>query len=143
MKIAISGSRDCNEAMCQKVHEVTAWAQAHHHTILVGDAHGIDAVVRDDARRLNIPVEIYGAFNRFRLSFIGGSFKDCHFDSYMTRDHHIVDEADMVIALWNGHSTGTKEVIRYAHSTGKKTVVRIVPNRLATWYKNMDAIPKS
>ena len=143
MKIAISGSRECNANMINKLHEITTWAQANHHTILVGDAHGIDAVVRDDARRLHIPVEVYGAFNRFRLSFIGGSFKDCHFTSYTERDHHLINQADMVIAIWNGHSTGTKEVIRYAHSIGKKTIVRIIPNAVVTWYDSIVQVSSS
>ena len=128
MNIVITGSRECNNAMCQKIHEITAWAKANNHTILTGDAHGVDVVTRADCRKLHIPCSVYGAFNRFRLSNMGGHLEDCRFADYTTRDKFIVDHADLVIAVWNGKSSGTRLTFQYARVIGKKTIVRTIPD---------------
>lgn len=128
MNIVITGSRMCNIKLINKLHQITAWCKTNHHHVLTGDAHGIDLVARQDCCQLGITCNVYGAFNRFRFSNLGGHLADCSFQDYHSRDRHMVEHADMVIALWNGTSPGTRQAFQYARSLGKKTIVRTIPN---------------
>ena len=132
MKIAIIGSRQCNEMLVNKLHQITTWCKEHNHTVLTGDLHGIDLVARQDCAQLHIPCSVYGAFHKFRFSNLGGHLEDCHFTDYTSRDCYMVDHSDMVIALWNGTSTGTRQAFQYARSLGKKTIVRTIPTTEVT-----------
>ncbi len=128
MNIVITGSHDCNERLITKLHTITAWCKENHHHVLTGDANGIDMVARQDCHRLGISCNVYGAYNKFRFSNFGGHLADCSFQDYHSRDKFMVEHADMVIALWNGTSPGTRRTFQYARSLGKKTIVRTIAN---------------
>lgn len=51
------------------------------------------------------------------------------YDSMMKRNKYMVDNSDVVIAVWNGEKSGTGNTVRYAESCGKSIII-IDPNKL-------------
>lgn len=47
----------------------------------------------------------------------------------MNRNRYMVDNSDVVIAVWNGEKSGTGNTVRYAKKCGKK-IILIDPNKL-------------
>ena len=110
MKIAIIGSRECGninfEELLKKHLDVFA-----NDTIISGGARGIDTLAAQFARKHGIKLlefhPDYATYGR------GATF---------VRNRLMVDMADVVVALWNGSSRGTKYTIEYA----KKKYVPVV-----------------
>lgn len=46
-----------------------------------------------------------------------------HKRAYHYRNRQIVLESDLLIAFWNGYSTGTKYTINYAKTLNKKVII--------------------
>ena len=51
------------------------------------------------------------------------------YDCMMKRNKYMVDNSDVVIAVWNGEKSGTGNTVRYAESCGKSIII-IDPNKL-------------
>lgn len=51
------------------------------------------------------------------------------YDCLMKRNKYMVDNSDVVIAVWNGEKSGTGNTVRYAESCGKSIII-IDPNKL-------------
>lgn len=114
MKIAIIGSRECGninfEELLKKHMDILA-----NDTIISGGARGIDTLAAKYARKHGMKLlefrPDYATFGR------GATF---------VRNRMIVDVADVVVALWDGSSRGTKNTIEYA----KKKYVPVVIIRI-------------
>ena len=44
-------------------------------------------------------------------------------DCMQNRNKYMVDNSDIVIAVWNGKPSGTGSTVRYAHEKGKTIIV--------------------
>lgn len=123
MKVLITGSREASSTMLAKAREVIAWCTAANHTILVGDASGVDALVRRTAARFHC--QVYGAYGRFREPAIGGQLVRSDFPDYPDRDRFLARECDLCVAIWNGRSSGTRYTGQYVETLGKRTIWRV------------------
>lgn len=111
MKIAIIGSRnpgDINFALELEKRINIQDGDA----IISGGANGIDSLAADYAKGRNLQlVEYrpdYAQYGR------GATF---------IRNRQIIENADMVVAFWNGESRGTKYSIDYAKKIGRTTLI--------------------
>lgn len=136
MNIGFSGSRNWDDAQAalktvkqimQQTYEKYPAIQVH-----VGDAWGVDAMVVAAARLLFLPICIYGINHTWRnidvlhgLQYPRAVCIHCD-GGYLDRDRYLVDHIDLLIAIWNGTSRGTKYTYDYAVKSGKKA-------HLCTW----------
>lgn len=109
--IAIIGSRDfknknlLDETM-QKLHQTYTISQ-----IISGGAKGADTMGVQWANKNDIPTTVfYPDFKKHKRAY--------HF-----RNRQIVKASDIIVAFWNGHSTGTKYTINFAKSLEKEVIV--------------------
>ena len=131
MKVFITGSREANQAMISKVHEVVSWCFNEAHYILVGDAPGVDQAVREAvaAAEPGVICDVYGAYGQIRgprpdtdaIIIYHKSKPSC---TYQQRDEYLLKHADLVVAIWNGSSPGTLRNIQRAKELGKRVIVR-------------------
>lgn len=109
MKVIIAGSRqgftyrDVEKAMTMSGFPVTA--------IVSGTARGVDRLGEDWAERNNIPVTRFPAL----------------WDAYgkgagYIRNAKMADNADALVALWDGKSKGTQHMIKLAKKKGLQVV---------------------
>lgn len=109
MRIAIVGSRDYRNlrAVIEYVHQLPPDT-----VVISGGARGVDTTAVEAAKACGLKVEEYPAlWNRYGKS---AGFK---------RNYNIVDNADKVIAFWNGISRGTQHTISIARLAGKPVEV--------------------
>lgn len=137
----ICGSRVHCEKLMERARLLTARAWYRDHNILVGDAHGIDSIVVQQAESLKAKYCAYGinqrrGRNRARnyepvTVDISLAFKE----QYCQRDRALVDTADIVACCWNGYDkrSGTWRVFEYAVSQEKRTLL-YTPNGLIEDY---------
>lgn len=108
MRVLVCGSRHPSKAMCLKVQEVVEWVARKGYSLIAGGAVGIDSLVEASASKLSVPIEVIRGFP-------GG---------YLSRDRVMVYKSDLVIAIWDGQSRGTKYTFEFARKIGKQVVVR-------------------
>ena len=121
MKLAIIGSRSIKN-------EQLVWEAIHgflqHHivegtsvTIISGGADGIDSFSKTYAKKWHLDhVEFIPYFKLDQ----NAAYSAKHF---FVRNKQIIDNADKVLAIWDGTSTGTEHGIKYAQKTGKPVMV--------------------
>ncbi len=110
-KVAIIGSRDFKNKnlLDEKMQELNLEFPISH--IVSGGAKGADTLGQQWANKNNIQTIIfYPDFKNRKRAY--------HF-----RNRQIVQESDIIVAFWNGHSTGTKYTINYAKSLEKKVYI--------------------
>jgi len=121
MKLAIIGSRSVKDEdlVLQLVdtfvsdHAVEGVAV----TILSGGAEGVDAVAKRYASDLIFDhIEFIPYFKLDR----NADYTARHF---FVRNKQIIDNADKVLAIWDGSSKGTEHAIKYSQKTGKPVMV--------------------
>jgi predicted Rossmann-fold nucleotide-binding protein len=97
--------------------------------VLAGGAAGADALTESWCAENNVP------FVLFKPYFLLDPYATYSVRHYFTRNKQIIDNADMVVAFWDGVSPGTKWGIGYAKKHNKPiTVVRLPgdrPNKMA------------
>ena len=124
MKIAVIGGRDFNDysALAFIVSEYKP------SMLISGGAKGADSLAEKFSRDFGTPIKVYRAnWNDFTPPCRvlkhkrGGQMYNAL--AGMNRNTKIIEDCDMVIAFWNGISTGTKDSIDKAKTLGKKVVV--------------------
>ena len=106
MKVAIIGSRTITiENLENYIPEGTT-------EIVSGGAKGVDICAKLFAERNNI------AYTEFLPDY-----KKYGRAAPIKRNYQIVEYADVIIALWDGTSKGTKSVIDYCNKAGKKVQI--------------------
>ncbi len=102
MNVAIIGSRDFkNKELLDNTISL----------IVSGGAKGADTMGVQWANKNSIETKVYYP-----------DFKK-HKKAYHYRNRQIVRESELIVAFWNGHSTGTKYTIDYARTLEKNVMV--------------------
>ena len=122
MKVAITGSRTITDkdwvfAQIDNVLADLSKKQKKPVTLLSGGALGVDTLVREYAESKDVDFVL---FKPYHLVDNKVAFETKYFFS---RNRQIVDNADVVVCLWNGFSHGTEHVMKYTEKKGKKLVV--------------------
>ncbi len=123
--VLITGSRSCSQSMSIKVKEVVRWLADQGHSLIVGDAPGVDQVAINEMRRLGQSqcVEICSAYSR-PIPFPGRHVATVLEKGNLFRNRYMVSKCDIVIAVWDGQSRGTKYTFNYAQDRGIRVIVR-------------------
>lgn len=108
MKLLVCGSRIIDDY--QVVYDAIEASPFEPETIVHGDADGVDSFADLYARRRNIDRDVH-PIPDWVWETIGGS-------AGPMRNGYMVDDADAVVAVWNGESAGTKDTIQQAESEG-------------------------
>lgn len=109
MKVAIIGSRNLVNV------EISKYIPENVTEIISGGARGIDTLAEEWAEKNGIPKTIIKPeYERFKR---GAPLK---------RNEKIVELADVIIALWDGKSRGTKFTIDYAKKVKKEVNIYIL-----------------
>ena len=110
MKLAIVGSRSFkDEGYIWQ--EIERFIRDHSHArpvILSGGASGVDEYAKRYAEKWNLN---YIVFQPYFVAEPTAKFKALH---YFVRNRQIVDNADKVLAFWDGISKGTDYTVQYA-----------------------------
>ena len=108
MKVAVIGSRGFND------YELVVKTLSNLHiTLLVsGGAKGADTLGEKYANEHDIPTLIFKPDWETHGKAAG-----------MIRNTTIVDNSDIVVAFWDGESSGTKDSITKAEKKGKKVII--------------------
>lgn len=106
MKVAVIGSRSITAYPLEDI------IPADTTEIFSGGARGVDTLARQYALLHDIP------FTEIRPDYVRYSK-----GAPLRRNMEIIARADMVIALWDGKSTGTAQVIAECRKTGKPLIV--------------------
>ena len=110
MKIAVVGSRDFKDEdfIIETLHNETKFLPPEGYIIISGGAKGVDTIAENFAKEMDLKTKIFlPDWNRYgkRAGFL--------------RNELIINEADKVIAFWDGSSKGTKHSIDLAIKAGK------------------------
>lgn len=111
MKIAIVGSREPGNINFAKELEKRINIQSGD-TIISGGAKGIDSLAAE-----------YATAHGLALVEIRPNYAKNGRGATFIRNREIVDNADIVVAFWNGTSKGTKYTIDYANKKGVTTLI--------------------
>ena len=109
MKVAVVGSRTLREV------DVAQYIPPESTEIITGGAYGIDALAERYANSRGIPVRVF----RPDYDVLGKL-------APLARNDQIVDAADLVIAIWDGVSTGTRYTISRAQKCNKPVKIYLV-----------------
>lgn len=119
MRVAVVGSRNLTI-------EISKYIPKDMVLLISGGARGIDSLA-----------EKYADNNGISKLIFKPDYKKYEEKAPLIRNKLIVQNADLIIAIWNGVSTGTKFTIDYAKSLGKKiklflidTETEIMPGNL-------------
>ena len=107
MKVAVIGSRSITSYPLEEVIPADATE------IISGGARGADALAREYALQRGIPLsEIRPEYARYGKG------------APLRRNMEIIARAELIIALWDGNSTGTAQVIAECRKIGKPLIVK-------------------
>ena len=110
MRVAIVGSRHFG-APNRVIEYVKGMAKGS--SIVTGSASGVDAVVTRAAREAGVPVNVLHA-----------SFEELADTSKAAeRNRRLVDGCDVLVAFWDGRSSGTRATIDRALDAGREVHV--------------------
>lgn len=87
--------------------------------VISGDARGVDKLGIEWAHENLVPVET------FKPQWLDD---DGHYRKYagMTRNRDMARVADALVAVWDGHTKGTKDMIKQAKHFGLKVFVKLI-----------------
>lgn len=135
-RLLITGSREIGrDALADTEKLVSAYLGS----ILVGDADGIDAKAIEACDRYNVPCTVHGAYGKMRRKTKQGKNIPLA-GNYWNRDKFMADNAEVVVAFWNGLSAGTRYTFQQAILRGIPVVVRNYKTNIATYYLNGEIV---
>lgn len=118
MIILITGSRAATRKMRDFAERCVRKAKTDGHTVITGDAYGVDEATATECQKLGVPLIVYAKTPNPIHGTKGVAYR-WDFNSYTERDRAMVDVADQVVCIWDGKSPGTKLVYEYAEKIGK------------------------
>ena len=110
MRIAIAGCRDITDE--KKVERIIAQHIAVKDVVITGGCRGVDKIAQEYARRMFADVETFSA-DWDKHGKAAGPI----------RNREIAQNADILVAIWDGKSRGTKSMIEEAFRAGIETHV--------------------
>jgi hypothetical protein len=113
MRTIIAGSRDITDK--QLVETAISKSKFLITAVVCGEARGVDSIGKDWAIRNNIPVHSFPANWTLHGKSAG-----------YIRNAEMAENADALIAVWDGKSRGTKMMIDLAHKKNVKVFVWMV-----------------
>jgi hypothetical protein len=117
MKLAIVGSRSINKVLAETIIEnflIQRRLPNPITCIISGGAAGVDKAAETVARNLNIEMRV------IRPNWSLGRHAG------MVRNTDIIQMADIVLAIWDGKSKGTKNSIDTANQLNKLSIIKII-----------------
>lgn len=109
MKVAIIGSRNL------KIDSIGEYIPVECDEIVTGGARGIDTCAMSYARE-----------NGISLTVLHPDYKRYGRGAPIVRNREIIAQADLVVAIWDGNSRGTKNVIDECRKTGVEARVILI-----------------
>ena len=109
MKCAIVGSREL------RIDNISEYIPTGADEIISGGARGVDTVASEYARKQGI-----------KLTEFLPNYKKYGRRAPLVRNLQIIEQSDCVIALWDGHSPGTKYVIDECRKRGVEVHVFLI-----------------
>lgn len=116
MKVAIIGSRDCGD---MTANHIINYIPKNATTIVSGGAIGIDTLAREVAEILGLYME----------EFLP-NYKCFGKQAPMIRNVTIVDNANLILAFWDGKSNGTRHAVLDALKKDKEVKVIYIEDAL-------------
>lgn len=86
---------------------------------------GTDMIITGGARGIDTLAEKYADENKIFKLIIKPDYETYGRRAPLLRNKTIVEKADIIIALWDGKSRGTRFTIDYAKKCGKKVKIYI------------------
>lgn len=128
--VLITGSRKCSPAMAAKTREIVRWLVDHGHSLIVGDACGVDQQAIYEIIRLgqSSRMEVCSGHSR-RITFPGDHVSTVLEKGNLYRNRYMVNKCDLCLAIWDGRSKGTRYTFEYAQTQSKRVVVRKFPDQ--------------
>lgn len=108
--IAIIGSRSINNINLGLFTDPSHCGQ-----IISGDANGVDTIAKN-----------WAAANKIEYVEYKSNYKIYGNRAPLVRDEEMVNAADIIIAFWNGKSTGTLYTLRYAIKTNRPYICHLI-----------------
>lgn len=102
MKVAVIGSRTLS------VHDLSPFLPSETTEIVSGGACGIDTCARAHARTHGL-----------RLTEFFPDYRNHGKNAPLVRNKAIITYSDLIVAFWDGHSTGTQHVIKQCRAQQK------------------------
>lgn len=126
MKIFISGSIGIKSLSETELSYIDEFIEEKH-TILIGDAHGVDKLVQEYLSEQNYEdVIVYFSGEKVRNNKGNWNMKQCLNPEnltgrsfYQMKDKAMADDCDCGLMFWNGKSKGTKQNIDYMEKLDK------------------------
>ena len=110
--VAVVGSRGIGEA------DLSRYIPEEATMLVSGGANGVDTLAERYAKEKGLPIKVikpqYGLFGK---------------RATLLRNRQIVECADLVVAIWDGESSGTAYTIDYAHEKGVPVRLYIPPTK--------------
>jgi len=133
--LLICGSRFWSQEAAARdlVDRAVERAAENNYHLVVGDAPGVDAwvcaaAIEHDLRRHTY---VWGIAPQPRNEWPGaylttafGPAGESPLSSYRARDDYLISLADVVLCVWNGHSSGTQRVYERALASGRDAHLR-------------------
>lgn len=124
MNVAIVGSRSFTDYrwFCQQVSYFVQPSDV----IISGGAQGVDSLAEDFADEFEIEKKIFEAdWQDFSDPCVRkkGKYGEYNALAGFKRNSKIVKEADLVIAFWDGESTGTEDTLEKAHDANLPVII--------------------
>ena len=82
-------------------------------------------IVSGGARGVDTCAEIYARKHQIKMTIFRPDYRRYHRGAPLRRNEKIVAYSDMVLAFWDGESTGTQHTIACCRKTGKP--VQVIP----------------
>ena len=107
MKVAVIGSRSIDDIPLER------YLPPETTELVSGGARGVDRCAEAYAAAHHLPLTVFRPdYARYRRG------------APLRRNRQIVDYSDLVLAFWDGHSPGNRQVIAYCEASGRK--VRVI-----------------
>ena len=113
MKVIIAGSRDINDL--KHINQTVFESKFKISEVVSGTARGVDRLGERWAKENNVQIKQFPA-NWDKLGKSAG----------VIRNKQMAEYADALIAIWDGHSVGTKHMINIALKMGLQVYVHII-----------------
>lgn len=129
MKVLITGSRGMSQEMELAVTYAVHRIYEQHHTVICGDAEGVDNLVIEKCDLWRVFVNVYGAYNKIKRTSSQSSNSTATITTgdYLARDRRMAEVCDMCIAIWDCSSRGTKYTYDYCLKLSKPAVIYAIP----------------